>query len=79
MVVKGRTCTQFDLHNCTVLLRFDAGIGSDGSSITVPGRRTTDLAGRHRMDPFLQLDVVGSNESLFPIRENVNTQLSLAP
>src|SRR5580693_4636020 len=31
------------------------------------------------MNPFLQLDVIGCNESLFPVRENSNTQLSLAP
>src|SRR5258705_11576470 len=31
------------------------------------------------MDPFLQLDVIGCNKSLFPVRENFNTELGLAP
>ena len=31
------------------------------------------------MDPFLQLDVIGCNESLFPVRKNFNAKLSLAP
>src|ERR1700760_952202 len=30
------------------------------------------------MDPFLQFDVIGCDESLFPVRENFNTELTLA-
>src|SRR5271166_4897885 len=65
--VKGRARRRDDRRHGAGPLGLETGVGGDGGEVAVPGVGAVDLADPGRLDPVLQLDVVGIDKAELPV------------
>src|SRR5208282_5085868 len=76
--VKSRARRSDDGRDGAGALGLETGVGSDGGKIAVPGVGAVDLAGPGRLDPVLQLDVVGVDETELPVLHDRGREFGVA-
>ena len=66
-MVECRALRQRHCYRFVALLRLQTGVGGNRCRIAVPGGGALQLAGFHIIDKCLQFDVVGFDETVFPV------------